>query len=143
MVIARNLLVCAGAYYISGWLSLPLALGFGKLTWGRGLTYSGDFNTAVVAPLVIHVPKAIVAAAAGATVVWLVESDRPVSWAIFPTLLYGIFGFLGYHWARPPLFLDRVGQTVGAVFPALACIVSALVAERRRATPTAPRLTPG
>jgi hypothetical protein len=25
---------------------------------------------------------------------------------------------------------------VGAVFPALACIVSALVAERRRATPT-------
>jgi hypothetical protein len=99
MVIARNLLVGAGAYYISGWLSLPLSLGFGKLT--QGLTYSGDFNTAVVAPLVIHVPKAIVAAAAGATVVWLVESDRPVSWAIFPRC-----------YMESSVFLDTTGRAL-------------------------------
>ena len=131
VVTAKNLLIGAGTYYLSSWLTMPLAFGFGKLT--EGLTYAGDFNGAVVMPLVIHLPKAIVAAAAGATVVWLVESDRPLGWALFPTLLYGLLGFLGYHWSRPSLILNRVAQTVGALFPALACIIGALVAERRRA----------
>jgi hypothetical protein len=131
-VMEKNLLIGAGAYYISGWLGMPLALGFGKLT--PGLTYRGDFNGYVVGPLVMHLPRALVAAAAGATLAWLVESERPVGWAIFPALLYGILGFLGYYWARPPLPLDRVAQTIGALSPALACIVGALVAGRQRAT---------
>ena len=132
VVIEKNLLIGAGAYYISGWLGMPLALGFGKLT--QGLTYTGEFNGYVVGPLVMHLPRAIVAAAAGVAVVWLVESDRPVSWAIFPALLYGLLGFLGYHWARPPMALDRVVQTIGALFPALACIVAGIVAGWQRAT---------
>jgi hypothetical protein len=141
VVTARNLLIGAGAYYLSGWLGMPLALGFGKFT--QGLIYRGDFNRYIVGPLVMHLPWAVVAAAAGATVVWLVESDRPVNWAIFPALLYGLLGFLGYHWARPPVFLDRVAQTIGAFFPALACVVGAMVAGRRRATLHAAQITPG
>jgi hypothetical protein len=129
---AKNLLIGAGAYYLSSWLAMPLTFGFGKLT--QGLTYIGDFNGYVVGPLVIHLPRAIVAAATGATVVWLVESDRPVGWALFPALLYGLFGFLGYHWARPPVFLDRVAVAIGILFPVLACVVGALVAGRQRAT---------
>jgi len=85
VVMARNLLIGAGAYYLSGWLDMPLAFVFGKLT--QGLTYMGDFNGYVVMPLVVHLPWAIVAAAVGATVVWLVESDRPLSplrWAPLP-----------------------------------------------------------
>jgi hypothetical protein len=140
VVMEKNLLIGAGAYYLSGWLGMPLALGFGKLT--QRLIYSGDFNGYVVGPLVMHLPRALVAAAAGATVVWLVESDRPVGWAIFPALLYGLLGFLGYHWARPPLALDRVAQTIGALFPALACIVGALIAGRRRETRHASQTTP-
>jgi hypothetical protein len=132
VVTAKNLLIGAGAYYISGWLSLPLAFGLGKLT--QGLIYSGDFNGYVVMPMVIHLPRAIVAAAAGAAVVWLVESDRPLGWALFLALLYGLLGFRGYHWAHPPVFLDRVAQTIGALFPALACVVGALVAGKKRTT---------
>jgi hypothetical protein len=85
-------------------------------------------------PLVGHLPRAIVAAAAGATVTWLVESERPLGWGFFPAALYGVLGFLGYHWARPPVGLDRVAQAIGALFPALACIAGALVAERRLAS---------
>jgi len=140
VVTAKNLLIGAGAYYLSFWLTMPLALGFGELT--EGLSYHGDFKGAVVMPLVSHLPKAIVAAVAGATVVCLVESDRPLRWALFPTLLYGLLGFLGYHWSRPPLIMGRVAQTVGALFPALACIVGALVAERRRATLRATEASP-
>jgi hypothetical protein len=129
---ARNLLIGAGAYYLSRWLGLPLAFAFGRLT--QGFIYRGDFNTAVVGPLVMHLPWALVAPAAGATVVLLVESERPVRWAILPALLYALLSFLGYHWARPPVTLDRVAQTVGALFPALACLVGAMVAARWRPT---------
>jgi hypothetical protein len=38
----KNLLICAGAYYLARWVTLPLAFGFGKLT--GGITYSGDFE---------------------------------------------------------------------------------------------------
>lgn len=85
-------------------------------------------------PVVIHLRWAIVVATAGATVIWLVESDRPVSWVVFQAVLYGVVGFLGYHWGRPPMFLDRITQAIGALFPALACVVGALVAGRQRAT---------
>jgi hypothetical protein len=127
---ARNLLIGAGAYFLAGWVGLPLALGFGKLT--SGLIYSGDFNGNVIAPLVLHLPRAVMGAAVGTAVVWLVESDRPMSWAIFPVLLYGVLGFLGYHWAHPPTILDRAGQTVGALFPAVTCFLGALVTYRLR-----------
>jgi hypothetical protein len=140
VVIAKNLLIGAGAYYLSVWLYVPLAFVFGKLT--QGLTYMGDFNSYVVMPLVIHLPWAIVAAAVGATVVWLVESDRPVGWAIFPALLFGLLAFLGHHWARPPLILDRLAQTIGALFPALSCVIGALVAARRRTTLRATEASP-
>jgi len=140
VVTARNLLIGAGAYYLSGWVGCPLAVGFGRLT--QGITYSGDFNGAVVMPLVKHLPRALAAAIAGATAVWLAESDRPVAWAIFPTLLYALLGFLGYHWGRPPTILDRIAQTVSALFPALACLVGAMVASRRRAAVDTSGATP-
>jgi hypothetical protein len=138
---ARNVLIGAGSYYLSGWLGLPLALGFEKLT--QGLTYAGDFNITVVGPLVTHFPRAVVAAIAGASVALFVESDQPATWAIFPALLYAVLGFFGYHWARQPMFLDRVAQTIGALFPALACVAGAMIASRKRTTSGADQATPG
>lgn len=139
-VAGRNLLICAGVYYLARWVTLPLAFGFGKLT--QGITYSGDFEGAVVMPLVLKVPVALVAAAVGASVIWLVDSGRPLRWVIFPALLYTVLGFLGYHWAHPPMLRDRVFQTVGALFPAVACVLGGMVASRRRATPRAAQITP-
>jgi len=136
-VIARNLLVGAGALYISQWLAIPLELGFYKLT--AGLIYRGRFNGTVVMPLVEHFPMALVAAAVGVAVIWLVESERPLVWTVFPALLYLLSGLLGYHWARPPMLLDRIQQTVGAVFPAFTCILGGLVAVQQRATSRLPR----
>lgn len=128
LVIARNLFVGAGAYYLSRWLVVPVVFGFGKMT--QGLIYSGDFNGKIVLPAVEHFPLAVVAFAGGASVAWLVESASPVSWAVFPAILYGLFSFLGYHWAVHPDFLNRVGQTLAALFPAITCVLGALVAKR-------------
>ncbi|MGA8222130.1 MAG: hypothetical protein WB780_10800 [Candidatus Acidiferrales bacterium] len=141
MVKARNLLIGAGAYYLAAWLTPLLAIGYDKLT--HGIIYSDDFEGAVVMPLVLHLPKAIVAAATGAVVVWLVESERPLGWTIFPVLLYAVLGFFGYHWARPPVLLDRVEQTVAALFPAVTCAFGGMLAARRRTRLHSIQITPG
>ena len=133
IVTARNLLIGAGAYYLAGWLNFFLSIGYQRLT--DRIIYSGDFESAVVLPLMVHLPKAIVAAGAGAAVVWLCESERAVGWVIFPVLLYAVLGFFGFHWAQPPVLVDRVQQTVAAMFPAVACALGGMMDARRRTTP--------
>ena len=139
---ARNLLVGAGAYYLSWWVGNPLAIGFGKLTKGIGITYYGDFAGGVLLPIVIALPYALVAAVVGVSVVWLVKSDRPMSWAVVPTLLYALAVFHPSHWARPPMLIERVGEAIGALFPAVACMAAAIFATRRRTASHVSRSTP-
>jgi hypothetical protein len=140
IVIVRNLLVGAGAYYLSWWVSPLLEIGFGKLT--NGITYTGDFSSGVVMPIVTGLPVALVAAVVGASVVWIVESETPFRWSIFPAALYAFFGYTGYHWARPPVFIDRLTQAVTALFLALACLGGGILAVKRRAGPRPARITP-
>jgi hypothetical protein len=127
---ARNLLIGGGAYYLSWWIASPLAFGYGKLT--ERIIYRGAFASAVVLPLVTHLPVALVAAGVGASVAKLVESDRPLRWVMFPAALYAFFEYLGYGWARAPMPLDRMAQVIGALFPAVTCIVGGLIAARRK-----------
>jgi hypothetical protein len=108
----RNLLVSYGVYSISWWVACPLAFAYGKLT--DRMIYRGEFAGAVVMPLVTAVPYALVAFGVGASVAWLVNSGRPLRWAIFPAALYIFFGTIGYHWARQPLLLDRAAQIIDA-----------------------------
>src|SRR5438128_30956 len=93
---------------------------------------------AVLQPMVLHLPRAVSAAMAGAAVVSLAESERPTGWAIITALLYPVLGLWGYHRARPPLFLDRAAQTVGAAFPATACVIGAVIREARRSRSNSP-----
>ena len=129
---AKNVAISAGVFYLSWWIAPWGVFGFSKLT--HHITYVGDFGNAVEMPLVVQLPVAVVAAAVGACVAWLVESKHPVRWVFLPALLYAFFGFRGHYWARPPMFSDRIGQAVGALFPALACICGAVAATRKRPT---------
>ena len=126
----RNLLIGYGVYTVSWWVAYPLALAYGKLT--ERIIYRGEFAGSVVMPLVTTVPYALVAFGVGASVTWLVDSDRPFRWAIFPAALYIYFGIIGYHWARPPVLLDRVAQVIDATFMGIACLGGAMIAVRRR-----------
>jgi|SRR5208337_1202819 len=121
----RNLLVGAGAYYLSWFVLGPLAIGFGKLTIDINPTSDA---VRIVLPIVTYLPVALMAAIVGASLVLVVESETPLRWSIFPAALYGIFGYVG-----SPIS-DRVIQAVGAIFLALACLGGALLAVRRRAT---------
>ncbi len=137
---ARNLLVGAGAYYLSWFVASPLAVGFGKLT--KGITYRGDFEGDILMPIVIRLPTALIAVVVGASVVWLVESDRPIRWAVVPTFLYALAVFRTGDWPSPLTLMDRVGQTIALLFPAIACMVAAIFAARRRLASRVVRSTP-
>jgi hypothetical protein len=125
-ITVRNLLVGAGAYYLSWFVVGPVAIGFGKLTVGINRTSDAG---RIVLPIVTYLPVALTAAIVGASVVLVVESETPLRWSILPAALYVIFGYVG-----SPMFIDRVTQAVGAIFLALACLGGALLAVRRRAT---------
>jgi hypothetical protein len=138
---ARNLLAGAGAYYLSWFVANPLAMGFGKLT--KGITYYGDFAGGVLMPIIISLPYVLVAAAVGASVVWMVESDRPIGWTLVPTFLYALGVFHPSHWALPPTPFDRVGDFIRVLLPAFACGVAGIVAAKRLAASHVSRSTPG
>jgi len=127
----RNLLIGYGVYTASWWVAYPLALAYGKLT--ERIIYHGEFAGAVVMPLVTTVPYALVSFGVGASVAWLVDSERPSRWGIFPAALYMYFGIIGYHWARQPSVLDRVAQVIDATFMGIACLGGAMIVARRRA----------
>jgi len=140
----RNLLVGVGAVYLSWWVSAPLAVAFGKVTHAMGIHYYGDFEGGVVLPIVMALPYAIVAAFVGASVVWIVESERPLGWTLVPTFLYAVSGFVHLaRWARPPTPLERVGDTIRVLLPAVACVVGGIVAANRRTSSHASSPMPG
>jgi hypothetical protein len=136
----RNLLVCVGSYYLSWFLANPVAMGIGKLT--NRITYTGDFQGGVLLPLVIQLPQAVIAAVVGASVVWLVESNRPMRWAVVPTFLYALAVRHFAHWAHPPTLIERAGAMIGGLFPAIACMSAAVFVARRRTAPHVSRSTP-
>jgi len=130
----RNVLIAAGAYYLSWWFAYPLAFGYSKLTgW---IIYRGNFAAAVAMPIVTGLPYALVAVGVGASVAKLVESKRPFYWAIFPAALYAYFAFVGHDWVRPPTSYDRLGQIIGAAFLVVACLVGAMITSQRRTSST-------
>jgi hypothetical protein len=138
----RNLLVGVGAYYLSWWVGGPLAIGFGKLTQFIGIRYYGNFAGGIVMPIVLALPYAFVAAVVGASVAWIVESDRPIRWTLVPTFLYALGVFHLSYWAKPPSPLYPVGNAIGTLLPAVACIVAGIAASKRRAASRASRPTP-
>lgn len=108
-----------------------LLLGWAYWNLTNHIHYFGDFQAAVVMPLVTVLPEAVVAVGVGASVAWLVESKRPLVWAIWPSVLYAVFS---QHWARPPMLVDRIAQVIGAAFLAVACLFGAIIAIRRQKT---------
>ena len=130
----RNVLLCAGAYYLSTWIEVPAILAFAPVT--NRLTFSGDFEGTVVMPIILGIPSALVMAITGAVTVWAVESERPMLWALLPAVVYGASSALSPHWVQPPdTAAARASLAFRALFPAGACIIGAgaLIARLRRA----------
>jgi hypothetical protein len=68
--IVKNVLIAVGAYYVSWWVAPFFAVALWKVT--ERIVYRGNFEAAVLMPLVQSLPFALMAALVGATVAMLV-----------------------------------------------------------------------
>jgi hypothetical protein len=126
----RNILVIAGAYYLSIWLEMLAILAVAPIT--NRLTFTGECEGVFLMPVVLGIPSAVVMSIAGAAAAWAVESARRILWALLPALAYVMSGLLAPHWAKAPgTAADRVVLAIRVLFPAIAWIAGAATMSAR------------
>jgi hypothetical protein len=121
---AQNVFVVAGAYYLSNWLEMLAILTATPIT--NHLTFTGEFEGVFVMPVVLGIPSTVAMVIAGASAAWLVDSPRPILWALVPALAYAMSSALAPHWVRTPgTASDRIFLAIRVLLPATAWIAGA------------------
>ncbi len=126
----RNILLASGAYYVSAWWLGPVVWLWSFVS--NRLSFTVGIETMLLMPLVMGVPEIVLACGAGAAVAATAESPHPSRWALLPAGLFAMQRVFAQRWsAQPPTFEDHVSIAVGAILPAVACILAATFAEGR------------
>lgn len=108
------------------WLSMP---------WARlveGITYKSELSFALLSPIVLGLPEAVIAIGVGGLTAYLVESTHPRRWVLVPAVLYAVLAFTSVYWAEPPGFFERLEQLVGAAFTSGSCLAGSLLVGSSR-----------
>jgi hypothetical protein len=136
---ARNLLVIIGLWTLSRMMAFFLLLLIGALH--IRMTFTGDVGM-VMMWLSEGLPYDLFAALAAITLVWVIETRKPLPWlAVLAALyLYGesmwVWRTLTHGWHEPPRTSDYIGILTRAVIPTLVCFVAGTWWARRSAAPT-------
>lgn len=135
MTMLRNVLLACGAYFVAAWLLVPLVLLWNFVS--SRLSFTEGIESMVLMPIVMGVPEIVVASGVGAAVAATVQATRPSRWALIPAALFVMQHVLTPRWwAQPPTTTDRITLAIEAALPAVACVLSATIFERRlRRTP--------
>lgn len=126
---ARNVLIGAGAFYVSRWLEGVLHVAVGSVL--RTFIAPGDAAHALVAPLVGSLSTGLAAAAAGIATAWLVESRRPLPWTFIPAALWLLVSLNGASFS-PDAPLSGIWDLLLATLPPISCIAAARLAAWHR-----------
>jgi hypothetical protein len=130
VVVWRNVLIGAGAYFVSRLAAGPFTSAV-RLLW-RVVDPEGSASAALFfSPLLQSLPDALAATVAGVATALLVESDEPVRWTCAPAAIYLIKGFATVSVFEPRL-VDLVSVIIGAVLPAVTCIAAGRLASWHR-----------
>jgi hypothetical protein len=126
---ARNVLIGAGAFYVSRWLEGVLRVAVGAVL--HALIARGPAAHALVPPLVDSLSTALAAAAAGIATAWLVDSRRPVPWTLVPAALWLLASLNGAPFS-PSAPLTSVWQLLLATLPPIVCLAAGRLASWHR-----------
>jgi hypothetical protein len=127
--LARNGAIGVGVYACARVIAAVLHVGLQAAT--AGLFPAGRLEHAIGAPLAASLPDAIAAAIAGIVIVWLIDSPRPVRWAILPALLWLLAELNDIVVAAPGL-VALVPQVIAAALPSCVCLAAARMADWHR-----------
>jgi hypothetical protein len=131
--IVRNILVAFGAYYLSLWTAPLFSWPFDKLN--VHFTYSGSLLSAVMMGVMTSMGRAVSATVAVAIVCVSADSETPERWAYIVAVLYVADASLrAFHWKWnvPPTIWDHLWLGVDRLFPAIACVIGAIVIAHYR-----------
>lgn len=124
----QNLFVSFGAFWLSLWLARFLAWPFAKLN--DGIVYGDGVLSALGLGVMSSMGRTLAAVLAGALVTVIVASRKSELWALIVAILYVVDAPVRHHWGYPATGWDRLWQSVDLAFPAIACIVAAVITAR-------------
>ena len=135
---ARNALVVVGLWSFSRIVASLLGA-FIAVVHIR-MTFTGDLGM-VMMWLWLGLPYDLLAAIAAITLVWVIETRKPIAWvgALAALYLYGeglhAWRALTHGWHEAPRTSDYIGVLTQTIIPALACFIAGTWWTRRSATP--------
>jgi hypothetical protein len=138
---ARSILIGVGAFYVSRWMAALLRTALAALL--DGVMSADALRQALLTPFVTSLSHALSAAAAGAIVVFLVDSTNspgsPVApgtsprwrWAAVPAVLWFVAS-LDEVTISAPGWAPLVTQLIAAALPSIVCLAAANLADWHR-----------
>ena len=127
--IIRNILVAFGAFYLSLWTAPLFSWPFDKLNY-RFTHTQDNLPSAVMMGVMISMGRAVSAMLAVAIVCVSADSETPERWAYIVAVLYvadaSVRSFR-VKWNVPPTVWDHLWIGVDRLFPAVACVIGAIV----------------
>ena len=133
---ARNALVVIGLWSFSRAIASLLEVLIAVMH--IRITFTGDVGM-VMMWLWMGLPYDLFAALAAITLVWVVETRKPLAWVVGLAALYlyggGLHAWrtLRHGWHEPPGTADYIGILTQAIIPALACLIVGVWWTRRSA----------
>jgi hypothetical protein len=130
--IIRNILVAFGAFYLSLWTAPLFSWPFEKLN--NHFTYSSEnVVSAVMMGVMLSMGRAVSAALAAALGCVSADGETPERWGYIVAVLYVAYASVrAIRWNVPPTVWDRLWQGVDRLFPAIACVIAAIVIAHYR-----------
>jgi hypothetical protein len=124
----QNILISFGVFWLSLWVVRALGWPLGKLN--DGVVYGDGVLAALAMGVVSSMSRTLAAALAGVVVTVGVSGRKPALWALIVAALYVVDAPVRHHWGYPATSWDRLWQSVDLIFPAVMCIVTAVVTAR-------------
>jgi hypothetical protein len=131
---ARNVLLTVGTWSVAQLLVLL----FSFLLPFSGFTFRGDIGT-VLLWVWLGIPHLLAAIIAANTLVWVTDTQRPLSWLLGLSVLFlysetmHAWRQLRRPWHEPRAFPDYIGIAIATIIPALACLVIGIWWKKRLA----------
>lgn len=126
----HNILIGFGAFWASLWIVRLLGGAPDKLI--NTIVRDETVLSALVMGILSSLSRSLAAALAGILVTVIVAGRKSWRWALIVAVLYVVDAPVRLHWGPPATTWDRMWQGVDLVFPAVACVVAALITAYMR-----------
>jgi hypothetical protein len=126
----QNILVSFGAFWVSLWIAGLLAGPFGRLN--DKVVYGDSVLSAIALGIMSSLSRTLAAVLAGILVTVVISSRKSELWALIVAALYVVDAPVRHHWGPPATRWDHLWQSVDLAFPAIACVVVAIITARLR-----------